>query len=99
MVIRRALGKMPEKYREALVLYYREQKSTRQVGVLMGLGENATRQRISRARTMLKEQVAAMVRVILGLREAPKPADVTDALAIALTHVHRSGGAPVPSRS
>jgi len=46
-----------------------------------------------------KEQVAAMVRVILGLRETPKPADVTDALAIALAHVHRSGGAPVPSRS
>jgi len=46
-----------------------------------------------------KEQVAAMVRVILGLREVPKPADVTDALAIALAHVHRSGGSPVPSRS
>ena len=35
------------------------------------------------------EQVAAMVRVILGLAEAPKPADVTDAIAIALTHAHR----------
>jgi len=55
-----------------------------------------------------KEQVAAMVRVILGLREVPKPADVTDALAIALTHIHRAGappGSPVgrrggsPSRS
>ena len=30
-----------------------------------------------------------MVRVILGLAEAPKPADVTDAIAIALTHAHR----------
>ena len=36
-----------------------------------------------------KEQVAAMVRVILGLAEAPKPADVTDAIAIALAHAHR----------
>ncbi len=36
-----------------------------------------------------KEQVAAMVRVILGLREIPGPADVTDALAVALAHVHR----------
>ncbi len=35
------------------------------------------------------EQVAAMVRVILGLRETPKPADVTDAIAIALAHAHR----------
>jgi crossover junction endodeoxyribonuclease RuvC len=36
-----------------------------------------------------KEQVAAMVRVILGLAEAPKPTDVTDAIAIALAHAHR----------
>jgi crossover junction endodeoxyribonuclease RuvC len=46
-----------------------------------------------------KEQVAAMIRVLLGLREAPKPADVTDALAIALAHVHRSGGPNVEARS
>ncbi len=46
-----------------------------------------------------KEQVAAMVRVILGLREAPKPADVTDALAIALAHIHRSGGSHARPRS
>ena len=36
-----------------------------------------------------KEQVAAMVRVILGLAETPKPTDVTDAIAIALAHAHR----------
>ena len=36
-----------------------------------------------------KEQVAAMVRVLLGLAEAPKPADVTDALAVALAYAHR----------
>jgi crossover junction endodeoxyribonuclease RuvC len=36
-----------------------------------------------------KEQVAAMVRVLLGLTETPKPADVTDAIAIALAHAHR----------
>jgi crossover junction endodeoxyribonuclease RuvC len=44
-----------------------------------------------------KEQVAAMVRVILGLAQAPKPTDVTDAIAIALTHAHRGsspGAAP-----
>lgn len=36
-----------------------------------------------------KEQVGAMVRILLGLAEAPKPTDVTDALAIALAHAHR----------
>jgi crossover junction endodeoxyribonuclease RuvC len=40
-----------------------------------------------------KEQVAAMVRVLLGLAETPKPADVTDAIAIALAHAHRGGTA------
>jgi crossover junction endodeoxyribonuclease RuvC len=38
-----------------------------------------------------KEQVAAMVRVLLGLAETPRPADVTDAIAIALAHAHRGG--------
>ncbi len=36
-----------------------------------------------------KQQVGAMVRVLLGLAEVPKPADAADALAIALTHIHR----------
>lgn len=46
-----------------------------------------------------KQQVAAMVRVLLGLRETPSPADVTDALAVALAHVQRSGGANLAARS
>ena len=37
-----------------------------------------------------KEQVASMVCLILGLAEAPRPADATDALAVALTHTHRA---------
>jgi crossover junction endodeoxyribonuclease RuvC len=38
-----------------------------------------------------KAQVAAMVRVLLGLREVP-PADAADALAVALTHLQASPG-------
>ena len=34
-----------------------------------------------------KAQVAEVVRMILGLSEAPKPADATDALAVALCHL------------
>ncbi|NMB02893.1 MAG: crossover junction endodeoxyribonuclease RuvC [Firmicutes bacterium] len=33
-----------------------------------------------------KDQVAYMVRMLLGLQEVPKPDDVTDALAICLCH-------------
>ncbi len=37
-----------------------------------------------------KEQVAAMVQVILGVRELGVAADATDALAVALAHAHRA---------
>jgi crossover junction endodeoxyribonuclease RuvC len=36
-----------------------------------------------------KEQVARMVVHILGLKRRPAPADVTDALALAIAHLHR----------
>ena len=36
-----------------------------------------------------KERVAFMVRAILGLKEIPEPADITDALACAICHAHR----------
>jgi len=47
-----------------------------------------------------KTQVAAMVAATLGLAEAPKPLDATDALALALAHVLRAKQAArlVPAR-
>jgi crossover junction endodeoxyribonuclease RuvC len=35
-----------------------------------------------------KRQVGKMVCRILGLKETPKPADITDALAVAICHIH-----------
>lgn len=35
-----------------------------------------------------KKQVQQMVKVLLNLKEVPKPDDVADALAIAITHCH-----------
>ena len=35
-----------------------------------------------------KQQIQYMVRVILKLKEAPKPDDAADALAVAITHAH-----------
>ena len=37
-----------------------------------------------------KEQVGAMVRVLLGLAEIPEPADAADALAVAICAMHRA---------
>lgn len=65
-MVNQALEEIPETYRVPLILYYRESKSTREVGDLIGLNENATRQRIARARQMLKGQVAAMVETTLN---------------------------------
>jgi crossover junction endodeoxyribonuclease RuvC len=42
-----------------------------------------------------KAQVGAMVARLLGLAEAPKPADAADALALAICHAWRRGGVPV----
>lgn len=38
-----------------------------------------------------KKQVQEMTRVILNLREMPKPDDTADALALAICHAHTSG--------
>ena len=49
-----------------------------------------------------KEQMQQMVRAQLGLRECPEPADASDALAVALCHIHsaraaaRLAGTPAP---
>lgn len=39
-----------------------------------------------------KKQVQAMVKMILGLSEVPKPDDTADALAAAICHAHNAGG-------
>jgi crossover junction endodeoxyribonuclease RuvC len=45
-----------------------------------------------------KTQVQQMIKLLLGLDEAPTPHDVSDALAIAVCHLHRLGPlVPVPS--
>ena len=38
-----------------------------------------------------KPQVGQMIRLLLGLAEAPQPLDVSDALAVAICHLHHCG--------
>ncbi len=45
-----------------------------------------------------KRQVQYMVRLLLSLREIPKPDDVADALAVAMCHAYRMGGMGVSLR-
>jgi RNA polymerase sigma factor (sigma-70 family) len=68
-----ALSAIPEHYREALVLFYREEQSIRAVAQGLELSEDAVKQRLSRGRRMLKDQVAAFVESALA-RTRPGPA-------------------------
>jgi len=60
-IVSRALQHVPQNYREPLILFYREQKSLKQVADQLQLSESTARQRVARGRRMLKDQVAAMV--------------------------------------
>lgn len=61
-----ALEQLPEAYRSVLVLYYREQQSVAAVAEALDLTEDAARQRLSRGRAMLKQQVASVVETTLS---------------------------------
>src|SRR5688572_555825 len=56
-----ALERVPEIYREPLVLYYREYRSVEHVAVALDLTEDAVKQRLARGRKILQEQVLAFV--------------------------------------
>jgi RNA polymerase sigma factor (sigma-70 family) len=60
-VVRDALTRVPETYRDVLVLYYREHRSVRDVSRLLGISEAAALQRLSRGRQYLTDGVTALV--------------------------------------
>jgi RNA polymerase sigma factor (sigma-70 family) len=60
-ILWRALERIPEIYREPLVLFYREHKSIENVAADLDLNEDAVKQRLSRGRKLLHEQVLAFV--------------------------------------
>ena len=55
------IAELPEEYREPLVLFYREEESVARVAELLELSTDAVKQRLSRGRKMLREEVAAKV--------------------------------------
>ena len=60
-ILWRSLEKLPETYREPLVLFYREGKSVERVAEELELTPDAGKQRLSRGRKLLHEQVIAFV--------------------------------------
>jgi RNA polymerase sigma factor (sigma-70 family) len=60
-ILWRSLERVPEVYREPLVLFYREHQSVEAVATALELSEDAVKQRLSRGRKLLHEQVLAFV--------------------------------------
>jgi len=69
-ILWRALARLPENYREPLILFYREQQSVERVAVALDLSEDVVRQRLSRGRKLLEEEVSAFLAGALA-RSAP----------------------------
>jgi RNA polymerase sigma factor (sigma-70 family) len=60
-ILWRSLERIPDIYREPLVLFYREHQSIEAVAESLDLTEDAVKQRLSRGRKLLQEEVAAFV--------------------------------------
>jgi RNA polymerase sigma factor (sigma-70 family) len=62
----RALAGMQPKYREPMVLFYREHQSVAEVASGLDLSEEVVRQRLSRGRAMLREEMTSVVESTLA---------------------------------
>jgi RNA polymerase sigma factor (sigma-70 family) len=106
-ILWRSLERIPEIYREPLVLFYREHQSVTAVAQNLDLSEDAVKQRLSRGRRLLHEQVLAFVESALE-RSAPGknftlgvlavlPAVVTSAKAASVGVAVAKGGTAAKS--
>ena len=59
------LEKIPENYREPIILFYREGQSVAAVAEQLDLSEDAVRQRLSRGRAMMKTEIEDLVENML----------------------------------
>jgi RNA polymerase sigma factor (sigma-70 family) len=80
-ILWRSLEKIPELYREPLILFYREHQSIESVATELELSEDAVKQRLSRGRKLLQEEVQAFVETTLR-RTAPGQAFSNAVLAV-----------------
>ena len=70
-ILWRALERIPDAYRQPLILFYREEKSIERVAAELELSEDAVKQRLSRGRKLLHGEVVAFVEGTLS-RTAPQ---------------------------
>jgi RNA polymerase sigma factor (sigma-70 family) len=91
------LDQLPDDAREVLVLYYREGSSTRHVAQLLDISEEAVRQRLSRSRGLLREEMLQRFGRTLA-RTAPGAA-FASAVAGALTMAAPTASAAIAASS
>jgi RNA polymerase sigma factor (sigma-70 family) len=60
-ILWRAIERIPEAFREPLILFYREQQSIQAVAEALEMSEDAVKQRLSRGRKLLRQEVLTMV--------------------------------------
>jgi RNA polymerase sigma factor (sigma-70 family) len=87
-VVGEALSRVPETYRDVLVLYYREQRSVREVAAALGISEAATLQRLARGRQCLADGVTSLVERSLRGQRKPRR-DLVAAVVLALPPIIR----------
>jgi hypothetical protein len=61
----RSLAELSETYREPMILFYRQGQSVAEVAQSLDLAEDAVKQRLSRGRSLLREQLATVVEATL----------------------------------
>jgi RNA polymerase sigma factor (sigma-70 family) len=81
-LVRDALARLPETYREPLILYYRENQSTKAVAQALDISEDAVRQRLARGREMLRDQVSGVIESVLTRTKPTAIFTMTIAVAI-----------------
>jgi len=88
-----AIEQVPEQYREPLVLYYRQQRSVRQVALSLDLSEDVVKQRLQRGRGMIREQLRSIVEETLSATSPQKAFTTAVIASIAGIAVKGSGAA------
>ena len=66
-----ALNILPEIYRQVLTLYYISGKNSEEIARFLSISPSAVRQRLSRARTELKEEILAMMSMTFEQKKLP----------------------------
>jgi RNA polymerase sigma factor (sigma-70 family) len=82
-LLAQVMEQLPDEAREVVTLYYREGRSARQVGELLGLREDAVKKRLERARAVLRREL--LERFGEAVKQTAPGAAFTAAVAAALT--------------